>query len=122
MVRLVEILEGKPVIYVADDGPVHEVPGMQDGNPGHRVEARSDHLEIAAYPDHIRIGVVCEKNRIFMASVAEIGYPDPGGNRRKQEQEYDREFDDLHKIGLHCEISVPCARQARVRFPVLWSG
>jgi hypothetical protein len=62
VVWFVKILEGKAVIYVAEDAPVYEIPGMQDGNSGHRVEARSDHVEIGSDPDHVRVGIVRIKN------------------------------------------------------------
>ena len=59
------------VIGSADDFPVDQVLGVEDGN-SHIVEFRTDHIKVPAHPDDIGVGVVGVQDRVAVVSVAQV--------------------------------------------------
>ena len=58
-----------------DNGPVHQVLGMQYLQAGQTVEARRSHVEVVAYAAGVRVGVVGIEHGVLIGSVAPVGNP-----------------------------------------------
>lgn len=63
---------------VVDDGPVHQVAGMEDRQPRRAVEAGRGEPEVLTVADHIRVGIVGAEDRVGVGPVATIGRPRVG--------------------------------------------
>src|SRR5690554_2788647 len=61
---------------MANQLPVYQVFGMQNGKARRNIKAGGRHVKIVAHPYHIRVGVVGIQNRVYIGAVALIGHPD----------------------------------------------
>ena len=54
------VISGKrqPPGRIAEQFPMHQIPGMQHGDAGHISKRGRNHIKIFAYPDHIRIRII----------------------------------------------------------------
>src|SRR5699024_5755467 len=58
------LLRPKSVERVSQEGPVHQVTGVQQGKCGHSVEARGHQVVVLPHPDHVRVGKVRSQDRV----------------------------------------------------------
>ena len=73
--RLVIGVKGHFVPDIVDDFPVHQVPGMQQGNCRSIAETGGNHKIVLSHPNGIRVGIIRIKNRVFVSPVPLICNP-----------------------------------------------
>src|SRR5690554_240009 len=61
---------------MANQLPVYQVFGMQNGQTRRNIKAGGRHVKIVAHPYHIRVGVVGIQNRVYIGAVALVRNPD----------------------------------------------
>ena len=59
-------VHGEAIDDVTNDGPMDEIRGLQNGNPGNEMEGGGDEIVVSAVADHIGIGVVGEENGVVV--------------------------------------------------------
>ena len=67
-----------PVERIAEDLPVDEVFGVQDGKSGNAVEAACRQIIVFADSDGVRITIVGKEYWILVHAVAQVRIPDLG--------------------------------------------
>ena len=76
MLRKVEDFLGQLLLQgMTDDGPVHQVAGVQDGQAGNTVERRCREIVVIAYHTDIGVGVVGKEHGVGIGAVAIVGTP-----------------------------------------------
>ena len=60
---------------MADDSPVYQIFGVQDGKPRQAVEAGGRQIEVVSHTTGIRIGIVGIEHGILVSAVPLVGTP-----------------------------------------------
>ena len=58
--------------------PIHQILGMENGQPRSTIKAGSGHIKIISHRTHIRIGIVGMQNRIHIRPILPVGNPNFG--------------------------------------------